>query len=167
MDGRPAQVADLERELAKQLVVRLIGAVEAQVRIVHLRRPIGNDGIEKQKNQCPALLRWAMRHLAGDPKAKDEAEALKWFRKAAKKGLADAQTAEAASPIRACPFCGGQGQVEVMSATDAKNGIGCGSCPAAVLPKLESVALAVTAWNRRKGSPAGASATCFLVGGTI
>ena len=37
--------------------------------IVHLRRPIGNDGIEKQKNQSRALLKWAMRHLSGDPKA--------------------------------------------------------------------------------------------------
>ena len=37
--------------------------------VVHLRRPIGNDGLEKQRNQCRALLRWAMRHLSGDPKA--------------------------------------------------------------------------------------------------
>ncbi len=37
--------------------------------MVHRRRPIGNDGVEKQRNQCRALLRWAMRHLSGDPKA--------------------------------------------------------------------------------------------------
>ena len=37
--------------------------------VVHLRRPIGNDGIEKQKKQCLALLKWAMRHLSGNPKA--------------------------------------------------------------------------------------------------
>src|SRR5881394_247834 len=37
--------------------------------VVHLRRPIGDDGVEKQRNQRRALLRWAMRHLASDPKA--------------------------------------------------------------------------------------------------
>jgi endonuclease/exonuclease/phosphatase family metal-dependent hydrolase len=37
--------------------------------VVHLRRPISSDGIEKQKNQRRALLRWAMRHLSGNPKA--------------------------------------------------------------------------------------------------
>ena len=35
----------------------------------HLCRPIGADGIEKQRNQCRALMRWAMRHLSGEPKA--------------------------------------------------------------------------------------------------
>jgi endonuclease/exonuclease/phosphatase family metal-dependent hydrolase len=35
----------------------------------HLRRPIVSDGIEKQENRCRALLKWAMRHLSGDPKA--------------------------------------------------------------------------------------------------
>jgi hypothetical protein len=37
--------------------------------VVHLRRPIDKDGIEKQRNQCRALLRWAVRHLSGHPKA--------------------------------------------------------------------------------------------------
>jgi hypothetical protein len=27
-----------------------------------------SDGIEKQRNQCRALLKWAMRHLSGSPK---------------------------------------------------------------------------------------------------
>jgi hypothetical protein len=36
--------------------------------VVHLRRPIRKDGIDKQKTQCRALLRWAMRHLSGHPK---------------------------------------------------------------------------------------------------
>ena len=38
--------------------------------VVHLRRPIGPDGIEKQRNQYRALRKWAMRHRSGDPKAK-------------------------------------------------------------------------------------------------
>jgi endonuclease/exonuclease/phosphatase family metal-dependent hydrolase len=37
--------------------------------VVHLRRPIGSSGGEKQVEQCQALLRWAMRHLASNPKA--------------------------------------------------------------------------------------------------
>lgn len=68
--GRPSRVSDLERELSKHLVVRLTNAVTAMdVCVVHLRRPIGADGEKKQVEQCRALLRWAMRHLAGDPKA--------------------------------------------------------------------------------------------------
>ena len=55
---------------AKHLVVRLTNAVTSMdICVVHLRRPLGSDGIEKQKNQCRALLKWAMRHLSGDPKA--------------------------------------------------------------------------------------------------
>jgi endonuclease/exonuclease/phosphatase family metal-dependent hydrolase len=51
-------------------VVRITNAVTAMdICVVHLRRPIGSDGIEKQRNQCRALLRWSMRHLSGDPKA--------------------------------------------------------------------------------------------------
>ena len=68
--GRPSRVSDLERELSKHLVVRLTNAVTSMdICVVHLRRPIGDGGIEKQRNQCRALLRWAMRHLSGDPKA--------------------------------------------------------------------------------------------------
>jgi len=68
--GMPSRVSDLERELSKHLVVRLTNAVTAlDICVVHLRRPIGDDGVEKQRNQCRALLRWAMRHLASDPKA--------------------------------------------------------------------------------------------------
>jgi endonuclease/exonuclease/phosphatase family metal-dependent hydrolase len=63
-------VSDLERELSKHLVVRLTNAVTSMdICVVHLRRPIGSDGVEKQRNQCRALLKWAMRHLSGDPKA--------------------------------------------------------------------------------------------------
>src|SRR5947208_4160556 len=68
--GRPSRVSDLERELSKHLVVRLTNAVTTiDICVVHLRRPIGDEGVEKQRNQCRALLRWAMRHLSGDPKA--------------------------------------------------------------------------------------------------
>ena len=68
--GRPSRVSDLERELSKHLVVRLTNAVTAiDICVIHLRRPIGDEGVEKQRNQCRALLRWAMRHLSGDPKA--------------------------------------------------------------------------------------------------
>jgi hypothetical protein len=68
--GRASRVSDLERELSKHLVVRLTNsATSMDICVVHLRRPIGSDGIEKQRNQCRALLRWAMRHLSGDPKA--------------------------------------------------------------------------------------------------
>ena len=66
----PSRVSDLERELSKHLVVRLTNSVTAiDICVVHLRRPIGDGGVEKQRDQCRALLRWAMRHLSGDPKA--------------------------------------------------------------------------------------------------
>jgi hypothetical protein len=68
--GKASRVSELERELSKHLVVRITNAVASMdICVVHLRRPIGSDGIQKQKNQCRALLRWAMRHLASDPKA--------------------------------------------------------------------------------------------------
>ena len=68
--GRPSRVSDLERELSKHLVVRLTNAVTSMdICVVHLRRPIGAEGHEKQVEQCRALLRWGMRHLATDPKA--------------------------------------------------------------------------------------------------
>ena len=68
--GRASRVSDLERELSKHLVVRITNVLTSMdICVVHLRRPIGSDGIEKQKNQCRALLKWAMRHLSGDPKA--------------------------------------------------------------------------------------------------
>lgn len=68
--GRPSRASDLERELSKHLVVRLTNAVASMdVCVVHLRRPIGVDGQQKQVEQCRALLRWAMRHLAKNPKA--------------------------------------------------------------------------------------------------
>jgi endonuclease/exonuclease/phosphatase family metal-dependent hydrolase len=56
--------------VSKHLVVRLTNAVRSlDICVVHLRRPLGADGAEKQKGQCRALLRWAMRHLGKDPKA--------------------------------------------------------------------------------------------------
>lgn len=68
--GRASRVSDLERELSKHLVVRLTNAVTSMdICVVHLRRPIGAEGYEKQVEQCRALLRWGMRHLATDPKA--------------------------------------------------------------------------------------------------
>ena len=68
--GRPSRVSDLERELSKHMVVRLTNAVASMdICVVHLRRPIGADGHEKQVEQCRALVRWAMRHLAKNPKA--------------------------------------------------------------------------------------------------
>jgi len=68
--GKPARVSELEQELSKHLVVRLTNAVSAvDICVVHLRRPIGADGIAKQQEQNRALLRWSMRHLANDPKA--------------------------------------------------------------------------------------------------
>lgn len=68
--GRPSRVSELERELSKHLVVRLTNTTtHLDVCVVHLRRPIGADGIAKQNEQNKALLRWSMRHLAKDPKA--------------------------------------------------------------------------------------------------
>ena len=68
--GRPSRASDLEKELSKHLVVRLTNAVTSvDVCVIHLRRPIGNGGAEKQINQCRALLRWAMRHLTANPRA--------------------------------------------------------------------------------------------------
>lgn len=68
--GRASRVSDLERELSKHLVVRLTNAfTHIDVAVVHLRVPRNGDGDEKQKGQNRALLRWAMRHLAKDPKA--------------------------------------------------------------------------------------------------
>ena len=68
--GKPSRVSDLEKALSKHLVVRLTNAVTTMdICVVHLRRPIGTDGQEKQTEQCRALLRWAMRHLATNPKA--------------------------------------------------------------------------------------------------
>ena len=56
--------------MSKHQVVRLTNAVTSMdICVVHLRRPIGNDGVEEQRNQCRALLRWAMRHLSSDSKA--------------------------------------------------------------------------------------------------
>lgn len=68
--GRPSRVSDLERELSKHLVLRLTNAVASMdLCVVHLRRPMGNAGAEKQVEQNRALLRWAMRHLSKNPKA--------------------------------------------------------------------------------------------------
>jgi len=47
VDARPARVADLERELSKHL----------DFCVVHLRRPMGNDGKAKQLAQNRVLLR--------------------------------------------------------------------------------------------------------------
>jgi hypothetical protein len=50
--------------------VRITNATTSlDICVVHLRRPVRNDGIEKQREQCRALLRWAMRHLSENPKA--------------------------------------------------------------------------------------------------
>lgn len=68
--GKPSRVSELERELTKHLVVRLTNAVTSMdIAVVHLRRPMGDDGAAKQKDQNRALLRWVMRHLAQNPKA--------------------------------------------------------------------------------------------------
>lgn len=68
--GRPSRVSELEREVSKHLVVRLTNAVTSMdIAVVHLRRPIGEEGEKKQKDQNRALLRWVMRHLSGNPKA--------------------------------------------------------------------------------------------------
>src|SRR5688572_21063137 len=68
--GRASRASDLERELSKHLVVRLTNSfAHIDVAVVHLRVPRNGDGDEKQKEQNRALLRWAMRHLAKNPKA--------------------------------------------------------------------------------------------------
>ena len=68
--GQPSRVSELERELSKHLVVRLTNAVATvDVCVVHLRRAIGAEGSEKQKEQNRALLKWALRHLAKNPQA--------------------------------------------------------------------------------------------------
>jgi hypothetical protein len=68
--GRPSRASDLEKALSKHMVVRLTNAVAAlDVCVVHLRRPMGGDGKAKQLEQNRALLRWAMRHLAKNPKS--------------------------------------------------------------------------------------------------
>lgn len=70
VDGRPARASDLEKALSKHMVVRLTNAVTSlDVCVVHLRRPMGDDGKAKQLEQNRALLRWAMRHLAKNPKS--------------------------------------------------------------------------------------------------
>jgi hypothetical protein len=70
VDGRAARASDLEKAMSKHLVVRLTNAAAAlDVCVVHLRRPIGGDGKAKQLEQNRALLRWAMRPLAKNPKA--------------------------------------------------------------------------------------------------
>jgi hypothetical protein len=54
--GRPSRVSDLEREMSKHLVVRFTNAVTSiDICVAHLQRPIGSDGVEKQRNQCRAL----------------------------------------------------------------------------------------------------------------
>ncbi|MGO9201366.1 MAG: helix-hairpin-helix domain-containing protein [Limisphaerales bacterium] len=46
--GQASRVSDLERELSEHLVLRLTNAVTSMdICVVHLRRPIGNDAIEK------------------------------------------------------------------------------------------------------------------------
>lgn len=68
--GKASRVSDLERELSKHLVVRLTNAfTHIDVAVVHLRVPRNGDGDERQNAQNRALLRWAMRHLAKNPKA--------------------------------------------------------------------------------------------------
>lgn len=68
--GKASRVSELDKELTKHLVVRITNALaHIDVCVVHLRRPIGADGIAKQNEQNLALLRWSMRHLAKDPAA--------------------------------------------------------------------------------------------------
>src|SRR5262249_47921770 len=63
-------LSELERELSKHLVVRLTNATTAMdICVVHLRRAMGEGGVEKQREQCRARLSWAMRHLPKEPKA--------------------------------------------------------------------------------------------------
>jgi hypothetical protein len=68
--GRASRVSDLEKELSKHMVVRLTNAVASMdICVVHLRVPRDAESAARQQDQNRALLRWAMRHLAGNPKA--------------------------------------------------------------------------------------------------
>ena len=69
--GRPERPSELEKELSKHLTVVLTNASATKLVlcVVHLRRPIGDDGERKHRAQCQALLRWSMRFLSKDPNA--------------------------------------------------------------------------------------------------
>jgi hypothetical protein len=70
--GQPSRPADLDRALSKHLVVVLENRpLETRLMVcnVHLRRPIGEDGGEKQKQQIRALLKWSYRFLGQDPQS--------------------------------------------------------------------------------------------------
>lgn len=70
VSGEPVRVSELQRQIAKHLVVRLTNELaRVDVCVVHLRVPSGEQAAEKQVDQNRALLRWTMRHLANDPKA--------------------------------------------------------------------------------------------------
>ena len=69
--GREARPSELEKELTKHLVVAIDGPKGEALNacVIHLRRPIGKDGEEKQASQIQALLRWAFRFLGKNPQA--------------------------------------------------------------------------------------------------
>lgn len=65
--GRPARHSLLERDLSKHLVFRITNAVTAiDVCVVHLRRPLGDDGKRKHRAQYVALLKWAAAQQDGN-----------------------------------------------------------------------------------------------------
>lgn len=70
--GKAARVSELDKYLSKHLVVRLTNAIVRNVMdvcVIHLRRPLDDSSESKHVEQNRALLRWAMGHLAQNPKA--------------------------------------------------------------------------------------------------
>ncbi|MBI5772402.1 MAG: hypothetical protein HZA89_01495 [Verrucomicrobia bacterium] len=70
--GKASRASDLEKNLSKHLVVRLTNSIvrtSIDVCVIHLRRPLDDSSESKHVEQNRALLRWAMGHLAQNPKA--------------------------------------------------------------------------------------------------
>lgn len=68
--GKPGRDPDLDSALSKHLVVHLTNSLlraSLELCVVHLRRPIGEDGIHVQQNQIQALKNWAVKRLAKNP----------------------------------------------------------------------------------------------------
>jgi endonuclease/exonuclease/phosphatase family metal-dependent hydrolase len=64
---KPGRDADLDSALSKHLVVSITNSWTAlEFCVVHLRRPLGTDGAERQKAQCEALAGWAKKVLQQD-----------------------------------------------------------------------------------------------------
>jgi hypothetical protein len=69
--GKPGRAAELQRNLAKHLVVRLTnGPTALDLAVVSLREPKDAREFVAQIEQNRALARWAMRHLVRDPQAR-------------------------------------------------------------------------------------------------